>query len=478
MHSTAPRTLVRPYSRLVGARLVGALATGVLLATGGAAQTLASRTIEEEDEVANRRALASSPWFAELGLRCATPPASEVPGTFARGVQGDCNTSRTIVAPEYDPVEQVYQIPVVFHVLRRRSGHGNISNEQIQSQIDIFNEDFRAIAGTPGERGTDSLIQFYLADVDPDGNPTTGITRTRNNAYFDDAAPYWDQLAWDTERYLNIYTNSASGALGYVPALPSEGIVGHPADRVVLWWATVGRDAPFGPPFDQGRTGTHELGHYLGLFHTFTGGCSNGDCYSTGDRICDTNREDRPTFGCPTGKSSCGSRDPIRNYMDYSDDTCLTNFSPEQVNRMRCTLANWRPALSRPPCLTATAVVREQPPNMVTFSATPPVLGGTVEFRLYTHCYELGMICGSSAPGWQRFPGGWALIDLSQTVFTIGPLPGLWVEGTLEIPDDPALCGTTIYTQGFAFDADMQGQRLTNAVDLTVGVQLPEEHGE
>jgi len=96
----------------------------------------------------------------------------------------------------------------------------------------------------------------------------------------------------------------------------------------------------------MGRTATHEVGHYLGLYHTFCGGCgSSTACYSTGDLICDTNREQNPTYGCPSSKTSCSSPDPIHNYMDYTDDPCLWEFTPEQVNRIRCTLVYWRPDL-------------------------------------------------------------------------------------------------------------------------------------
>lgn len=141
---------------------------------------------------------------------------------------------------------------------------------------------------------------------------------------------------------MNIYTNTASGALGYVPDLPQGGIAGSNADRVVVLWSAFGRDAAIGAPLNQGRTATHELGHYLGLEHTFNGGCAAASsCNSNGDLICDTNPEAEPTYGCSDSRS-CGSPDPIRNYMDYTDDTCMNHFSPEQVRRMRCSLEHYR----------------------------------------------------------------------------------------------------------------------------------------
>ena len=214
---------------------------------------------------------AQSNLFREKGLRCGTPPRDpDFPETDA---PGDCAYTRTIPQTEYDPTF-IIDIPVVVHVITRTSGHGHISEAMVQSQIDILNEDFRAMAGSLGEDGNDAMITFHLATEDPSGAPTNGITYSANNNWFNDDGSYWDALAWDTNRYLNIYTNSASGALGYVPDLPQGGIVGQNRDRVVVLWSTFGRGGPYGPPYDKGRTTTHELGHYFGLWHTFSGGCA------------------------------------------------------------------------------------------------------------------------------------------------------------------------------------------------------------
>jgi len=276
--------------------------------------------------------------------RCGTPATQAAPEE-AFGAPGDCSLASTTISSEYDPTSPII-ITVVFHVITNAAGtSGNVTDADILEQIEILNEDFQALAGTNGENGTDARIEFRLATVDPLGNPTTGITRSANNTWFNDGGSYWNTLAWDPDRYLNIYTNTAGGALGYVPDLPQGGLVGLLSDRVVALWSSVGRDAPIGPPYDQGRTVTHEVGHYLGLYHTFDFGCGTASvpgCYTSGDRICDTNSEANPVFGCPASSSSCGSPNPYHNYMDYSDDLCMEEFTPEQVNRMRCTLANWR----------------------------------------------------------------------------------------------------------------------------------------
>jgi hypothetical protein len=281
----------------------------------------------------------------QSGQRCGTPPHDPLRFSTALGTASDCAYSSTTIDPQYNPGVTL-TIPVVVHVIQRTNGTGFISQAMVQSQIDILNEDFLALAGTNGAPGTNAKIQFELATVDPNGASTNGITYSSNNTWFGDGGNYWNTLAWDTNNYLNIYTNDAGGFLGYVPDFPQGGIVGSNADRVVVYWAAFGRNAPTGPPYNQGRTATHEVGHYLGLYHTFDGGCGGGNCYTSGDRICDTNPESSPTFGCPGNKVSCGSQDPIHNYMDYSDDTCMWEFTPEQVNRMRCTLEHWRPNLA------------------------------------------------------------------------------------------------------------------------------------
>ena len=265
-----------------------------------------------------------SGFFQEHQLRCGSdrllhPTPLDSPS--------DCNASSTNPAPAYDPAGgATYTIPVVFHVLQRKNGAGNVSDTLLQSQIDVLNEDFAA--------NTNAKIQFTLA----------GITRSRNNTWYQDAGNYWDSLAWDVNTYLNIYTNTAGGNLGYAYVPSGGGVVGNNWDRVVLYWPAVGRPAPYGAPYDLGRTGTHEVGHYLGLYHTFQGGCSTQSspgCYSSGDLICDTNPEQQPNYR-PCSRSTCGSPDPTNNYMDYSDDACMDEFTAEQANRMRCTLANFR----------------------------------------------------------------------------------------------------------------------------------------
>jgi hypothetical protein len=408
--------------------------------------------------------------FRELGLRCgiqASPPSTEVQ------VPSDCSSSSTSILPQYEPQGgTLYEIPVVVHIIEHTNGDGQILDGMVLSQIDVLNEDFRALAGSLGEDGNDAVIQFYLAEFDPQGNPTTGITRTVNNEWFEDNGNYWDTLAWDTNKYLNIYTNNAGGFLGYVPSLPQGGLVGDDEDRVVVLWSAFGRNSPIGPPYHLGRTATHEVGHYFGLNHTFSGGCSSPvGCYSNGDLICDTNPEASPVFGCPTSHVSCGTDDPYDNYMDYSDDICYERFTPEQVNRMRCTLENYRGDLPRPStaCPPAIAVKRNAGTNPDCYSATPPFLGGSCFVTVFNSNYRRASVIFHIAPANQLLGGGQTLlVDTSSAFLFSVPLVLPLDSHSIPIPNDPALCGLTAYTQAILVGIT-RPWALSNAYDLTAG---------
>lgn len=289
--------------------------------------------------------LAQSGILRKDGGMCATPSRPRADDT--RGVKGDCSISNTNPKDEYDPTAGPrYVVQVVFHCIQNTAGTGFISTAQAQSQIDVLNEDYLAMAGSPGGTGHDAQISFMLATEDPNGNPTSGVTYITSDQWFGDNGNYWDSQAWDPSRYINIYTNDILqyGVLGYVPYLPQDGFPGSTSDRVVITWQALGKPAPFFP-YDLGRVATHEIGHFFGLFHPFDGGCGSGNCYQSGDLICDLVDVPDPNFDC-VDLPGCTGPAPIHNYMNYADDHCKTEFTPEQVRRMRCTLVNYRASLA------------------------------------------------------------------------------------------------------------------------------------
>jgi hypothetical protein len=230
-------------------------------------------------------------------------------------------------------------IPVVVNVIYK-TGSQNISDAQIQSQIDVLNEDFRRTNGDANNtwsQAIDTNIEFCLASIDPDGNPTTGIRRkstSKPSFSANDAMKSNGQglAPWDPDSYLNIWVcNLGSGLLGYAqfPGGPAS------TDGVVVDYAYFGTIGTATAPFNLGRTATHEVGHYLNLRHIWgDGGCSVDDFVS------DTPASDGPNYGCAIGHVSCGSVDMVQNYMDYSDDACMNLFTEGQSVRMDALFAS------------------------------------------------------------------------------------------------------------------------------------------
>ncbi len=259
----------------------------------------------------------------------------------------------------------VITIPVVFHILYNDSADDstNISDDQILSQIEVLNEDFRGlnadIDSVPppfSSLTADMEIEFCLAAVDPNGNPTSGITRTLTSKVMfssaTDDAKFTDMGgmdAWDRDSYLNFWVvpqlikEDSSAILGYAqfPGGAAE------TDGIVVRFLFVGRTPhnPFATAFNLGRTGTHEVGHWLDLIHIWGG----GGCLGT-DHVDDTPNQDGPNYGCPAFPllDGCTGEPPgvmFMNYMDYVNDDCMVMFSEGQKERSRAVLESSRASL-------------------------------------------------------------------------------------------------------------------------------------
>lgn len=252
-------------------------------------------------------------------------------------------------------------LPVVVHILWREAAE-NISDEQIQSQIAVLNEDFRQLnpnfSNTPSafrSVAADIEIEFCLASVDPNGNPTTGITRTQTDIdnigeTEDWYSSFWGgKDAWDVNRYINIWVCDIGddGTLGFasIPetADPPESdglVIGH------QYFGTVGTAA--NTEFNNlGRTVTHEMGHYFNLEHLW--GVDQGGC-DEDDFVSDTPEQFEDSFACPSFPffddcTSGGNGIQFMNFMDYTDDACMTMFTEGQKMRMLAALNGARSGL-------------------------------------------------------------------------------------------------------------------------------------
>ena len=263
----------------------------------------------------------------------ALTPASTARGTSREPVFRNAPVNSNIpgLAPKV-PADFSASVPVYFHVIHN-GPTGNVSNATISAQMSVLN---LAFGGFPA--GANSKVSFTLASVD----------RTNNAAWFDAEPESAEELAMKRalkrggSNALNIYTTSGAQDFflgwAYYPSITVQNK--HSVlDGVVLHWGSL-PGGPFGTAFSLGQTATHEAGHWLGLPHTFEGGC-NGK----GDGIGDTPAMLEPTSGCPVGKDTCPAQpglDPIHNYMDYSFDSCYEEFTPDQVGRMQQQWLHWR----------------------------------------------------------------------------------------------------------------------------------------
>ena len=251
--------------------------------------------------------------------------------------------------------KEVRTIPVVFHIVHSYD-EGNISKAQIEDQMRILNEDFQKLNADTSktrsmfkDRAANLNLEFKLATIAPDGSCTEGITRTYDpehtvEDYTDNeqkikvAVPIWDR-----NKYLNIWVIEAIESDGQGTILGYAQFPGQNAstDGIVMRHDRVGTigTANIG---DRGRTLTHEIGHWLSLFHPFQGGCSTNN--NRTDRVDDTPPVKEPSYGCPLGGNTCSNDNPnevdnVENFMDYANGSCMNMFTNGQKARVESTLA-------------------------------------------------------------------------------------------------------------------------------------------
>jgi hypothetical protein len=249
-----------------------------------------------------------------------------------------------------------YHIPVVVHIVYQ-SSEQNLSDDRVLQQIERLNIDFNLLNADISKANdlakslsASTGFEFCLAETDPQGNPTNGITRTqtdftlvgirtteegRTRVFYDE---HGGVDAWDQSKYLNIYVCDLGGIGGYSS---KPGVFPFPEeDGIAVNFRFFGINNSTRYP--MGRITVHEVGHYFNLDHLW--GLEPGCEFD--DYVHDTPRQFGPYLGCPgAGQISCDSKDLVNNFMDYVNDTCMYMFTRGQVLRMQASLALFRPEL-------------------------------------------------------------------------------------------------------------------------------------
>ena len=292
------------------------------------------------------------------GLRCGTKEPKLDKHKHGRALaKGDCSATFTDPKPKYSPTNgPVYRINTCVHIIMSTDGEtGPVSEACVSGGIAWLNRDFRATAGHKGSGSVDTRIEFLLIKT----------TTHRSDAWMGqdhgETGGFWEAATGecDVSSAANIFIKTPPGGiLGQANlAAYADGLAPDGTTIGTMAWGPCATSSSYG----LGATATHELGHYLGLHHTFNTDCQGSEgsysgscsaqtapgCYAgrtpstPGDAICDTNPQNCAVYDCAS-QGSCGHDEPVHNYMDYSHDSCLTQFTEEQARRMRCSLTSFR----------------------------------------------------------------------------------------------------------------------------------------
>ncbi|MBO9566212.1 MAG: gliding motility-associated C-terminal domain-containing protein [Niastella sp.] len=282
----------------------------------------------------------------------------------------------------------IVTLPVVVHIIHN-NGAENISNAQVLAGIQHLNEAYANTGFYDPADGVNTQIQFCLAQRDPNNNLTNGITRDVSPLTVMGGANYYsDDIAvknlnrWNPNCYINIWlVRSIPGNVAGYAYLPSAH--GSAVDGILM------ESTYFGSTPANSVVTIHEMGHYLGLYHTFEGACKNDDCSVDGDKVCDTPPDQSTaSTSCGTTMNSCSTdilsgfsndqNDLKEDYMDYGNLNCMKVFTQGQADRMNWFIQNVRKSLLS--CLSCLSPCPAPVSASFTTSATNITTGTTVTF--------------------------------------------------------------------------------------------------
>ncbi len=289
------------------------------LGAGALMLALASGTVTTEAQGQSARAQQMRPDGLGPQLTCGT---RDLDPETARMAEEYADRMAAKISPA---LTASHVIPVYWHRIHASNGTGGVvTATQISSQISVLNAAYAS-----------SSFSFQLMSTDDSNNDSWytcsgGTCETQMKT----------ALRIGGSNALNIYSNNMGGGLLGWATFPSTYASNPKKDGVVILYSSV----PGGTaaPYNLGDTATHEVGHWMGLYHTFQGGCSKNNDY-----VSDTPAERSPAYGCPVNRDSCSGRqypglDPIQNFMDYTDDACMDRFSAGQNTRMNNMWATYR----------------------------------------------------------------------------------------------------------------------------------------
>ncbi len=289
------------------------------LALGGMTESASARVLATKDVVCQTDVGASARGGYGSDHR-------DVSATEQRSIEAQAarilrdKTGRATVAP----AQFGGSVPVYVHVMRSKTGAGDVTDSQIAQQIAVLNKTF---AGQESSTAANTGFTFTLAGTD----------RFNNDQWHKDrqSTSYRSQTRKGGANALNIWLVDF-GYLG-IATFPWDYASNPSIDGIRVQYTSL----PGGSAtnFNYGETATHEAGHWFGLYHTFQGGCT-----TTNDQVSDTPAQGSASSGCPAGRDSCSlpGLDPIHNYMDYSYDTCYTEFTGGQSSRMSSMFTAYR----------------------------------------------------------------------------------------------------------------------------------------